>query len=788
MKTRIACFATLTAVLLSCCSDSEPEKSSAEVAAPSPDSATPSVPPPSVLVTESMAKTDEFRRQMIEQRRKLVSENQADAPQDKGAGAVEKTNYQHGMEIRVPLAIEELEAQRFEAIRKMEAALEKARGRLAEWEAKGNVAMPADPVEAQNLRSRIQQESEEERRDSDASQVRREWELKIENLKRDIQSEVEMVRRNQEGRAKGYLGMKLKDYDLRFVESAPAILSEVDAMGRKLMAVHESETWKQGEVELKRIHDRIDDIVSGRDKREAQEAEMARAAEEAKKFPWKTPEEATGYAFVGNELWNLESLERERAPIYHGAGTASLIRNQPGLVAWLPDPEDRSAPIPCPDLSDAGPQQPTGKDAYYVIAKTPGLPTMEQFQLSPSDWRRFIFLAEGDLWRGTVDWKMLQAIDVKRLTNTSQLGRSRILHWHGRTVWLWTGLSPEKPIVSIDLVSGDLMELPTYQIFPDHEDRVLASPSGELLAALSEDWILALDVKNSRLISIANHFPIHVTNPSSNKVGQDRYERQMARIGDLNALDGKPVWLPGEKLLSLSSGNRLVVLDLRAGTSTILPEPPPLAVTPVERAELRLEQHLSGTSYVSIKRIWDEQTPERIVRKCELLLLDADKGEYKRFPEGAGRLGQVNDRLAFYSITDGGLSRNGSWIWDLQSGETHRLTPLILSSGYAGRDWIYVPERHLLIAYGNGGGGAGDSLRKLLLFDFSNGLSAEVRELPVDFSSASFQGGDLTRVSPKEAELGFSPDEVDPWAATAALPLVAPPAIHPGSPTSVDQR
>lgn len=780
MKTRIAYLATLAA-FMSCCSDSEPEVSLAEGPAQSPDTASGSVLSLNEQVTESIAKENESRRQMIEQRKKLAAETkaaqqkQAAASQGGGAQEVEKTNYQHNMEIRVPQAIEELEAQRIEAIRKMEAAREKARRRLAEWEAKGNGAMPSDPVEAQNVRFRIQQESEEERRDTDISQVRRDWELRIENLKRDIQSGVEMVRKNQEGRAKGYLGMKVKDYDLRFVDSAPAMLSEVDEMGRKLMAVHESEAWKQGEVELKQIHDRIDGLVSGRDKREAQEAAMARAAEDAKKFPWTTPGEASGFAFVGNELWNLVTLERARAPIYHGTGTASLIRNHPDLVAWLPNPGDRSAPIPCPDLSDAGQGKPPGSDAYYVIAKTPGLPTMEQFRLSPSDWRRFIFLAEGDLWRGTVDWKTLQAIEVKRLTNTSQLGRSRILHWHGRTAWLWTGLSPEKPVATIDLISGAIAELPSYGIFPDHEDRVLASPSGELLAALSEERILALDVKNSRLISIANHFPIPVTNPSGNKIRQEQYESRMARIGDLKALDGKPVWLPGEKLLSLSSGNRLVALDLRAGTSTLLPEPPPLAAPSLERAELRLEQHLTGTPYVSIKRTWDEQTPERIVQKSELLLLDADKGEYRPFPEGAGWLGQVSDRLVFYTISDGGLSRNGSWIWDLQSGETHRLTPLFLSGGYAERDWTFVPERHLLLAHANGGGGANDSLRKLLLFEFKNGLSAEARELPVDFASATFKGGYLSRVRSEEAELGFSADAPDPWSATAALPSVGEP-------------
>lgn len=700
---------------------------------------------------------------------------------------MEKTNYQHGMEIRVPMAIEELEAQRIEAIEKIDTVLEKARRRLAEWESKGREAVPEDPVEAQNLRFRIQQEAQEEIRDADASQMRRDWELRIESLKRDIHSEVEIVKSNQEGRAKGYLGMKVKDYDLRFLDSAPAMLAQVDELGRNLMAVHESEAWKRGEVELKQIHDRIDSIASGRTMREAREADSALAVAEAKNFPWKNAAEAASYAFVGDELWNLETLERERAPIHHGGGAARLIRNNPSFVAWLPDPGIRSGGITCPDLSDAGPERPPGSDAYYVLAKTPGLPAMDQFHLSPTDWRRFLFLAEGDLWRGTVDWKDRKAVDVKRLTNTSQLGGSRILHWHGRTAWLWTGLSTERPVARIDLISGEIAEMPSYRIFPNHENQVFASPSGELLAALSEDWILALDVKENRLVSIANHFPIQVANPSNNKSKQERYERQMARIGDLKALDGKPVWLPGERLLSLSSGNRLVALDLRSGTSTILPEPPALAIPGVDRAELKLEQHLSGTSYVSIRRTWDEQTPERIVQKSELLLLDANKGEYTRFPEGAGRLGRVSERLVFFTIPDGGLSRSGSWIWDLRSGETTRLTPLFLSGAYADRDWVYMPEHNRLLAHASGGGGAGANLKKLLVFDFKAGLSAEVRELPVDFSSSTFKGGDLTGVNAREVELGFSSDSPDPWAAAAALSPVGDPEIHsnagaPGNP------
>src|SRR5690606_22262576 len=102
-------------------------------------------------------------------------------------------------------------------IQRLETALEKARMRLAEWEAKGYDAVPEDPVQSQDLRFSIQEES----KFADSYHVRREWELKIGRLKNDIESSAQQVKSNQEGRAKGYLGMKVKDYDLRFLEAAP---------------------------------------------------------------------------------------------------------------------------------------------------------------------------------------------------------------------------------------------------------------------------------------------------------------------------------------------------------------------------------------------------------------------------------------------------------------------------------------------------------------------------------------------------------------------------------------
>ncbi len=735
-------------------------------------------------MAEYQAKMDEFRQEMAEHQKKLVSETQAAGqptqPQDAVSDDVVKTNYKHSMEVTVPKTLDELEQERIAEIQRLAIALEKARLRLSEWEAKGHDAVPEDPVESQNLRSSIQEESAF----ADSYYIRRDWELKINRLKGDIEGSVRQVRSNQEGRAKGYLGMKVKDYDLRFVDAAPMMLVQVDEMEGKLKSVHESEEWRKGEAELKAINERVYDIVSGNAKRREEEEQKDLAAEEAKKFPWSSPDEAAAYVYVGNELWNADTLKKERSPIYnrYNGGPARLIRNQPGLVAFG-TLENAKASTGFLDLAHAGAEERRASQDSYMIEGTIGISGIQEMRVADTDWRRFVFIAEGDLWRGTVDWKDRKAVDVKRLTNTSQLGGARILHWHGRTVWLWTGLSQEKPVARIDLITGVIAETPSYNLFPEHENRLVASPSGGLLASMTKDWILALDLRDNRLISIANHFPVAVANPSANEAKQGRYELGQAKITGLNALGGDPVWLPGERLLVSNGWSRLIVLDLRGGTSEMLPAPPPLGIQTADSrvgVELRFEKHLSGTPYVLIGRSWSEDTPQRTVRKSDMLLLDTSTGEYKRCPDGAAYFSQVNEHLVFYPIRDGGLSGSGTWIWDVASGETARLTPLFLNGGYANRDWVFLPERNRLLAHAGGGEGARDDLKKLLVFDFKSGVSADTRELPVDFSSSAFNGGHLSGIAVQELELGFSPDAPDPWEASAKLPMLGDPALPAG--------
>ncbi|HRQ87950.1 MAG TPA: hypothetical protein PLA50_04085 [Bacteroidia bacterium] len=694
---------------------------------------------------------------------------------------VVKTNYQHRMEIDVPKTLDELEQERTAEIQRLETALEKARLRLSEWEAKGHDTVPEDPVESRILELSIQQESTF----ADFYHIRRDWKLKINRLKDDIESSVWQVRSNQEGRAKGYLGMKVKDYDLRFVDAAPTMLAQVGEMEKKLMAVHESEEWRKGEAELKAINERIYDIVSGNANRREKEEQKALAAEEAKKFPWSTPGEASAYVYVGNELWNTDTLTKERSPIYNGGnidGPACLIRNQPGLVAFDAFGENKNT-TGFLDLANADAEEYRTGQCGGSIRESIGISGIQQLRVSDADRRRFVFIAEGDLWRGTVDWRDRKAVDVKRLTNTSQLGGARILHWHGRTVWLWTGLSQKRPVARIDLITGAIAETPSYNLFPEHENHLIASPSGEIIVSLTQERILALDLKNNRLIALANHFSVPVANPSANQARQERYEQGKARIYTLEALDGRAVWLPGEKLLAYNDWGRPVVLDLRAGSGTILPAPPQLPpAADIRNSNVKLESHVAGTPYLLIGRTWSEDTPGggRTVRKSDTLLLDASTGQYRPAPSGAQDFRQVNERLVFYEIRDGGLNGSGTWIWDIASGETARLTPLFFTGVYANRDWVFLPQRNRLLAHASGGEGARDSLRKLLVFDFKSGVSADTRELPVDFSSSTFKGGHLSGIAVQELELGFSPDAPDPWETSAKLPMLGDPALPAG--------
>ena len=84
------------------------------------------------------------------------------------------------------------------------------------------------------------------------------------------------------------------------------------------------------------------------------------------------------------------------------------------------------------------------------------------------------------------DWAKNDIVNKKRLTTNGlfSFGHTQALLWYGNTLYVDGKLSEGKPIVKVDLLTGSLEEIPTYEVFKRRHcatDRdMFLNPTGDL--------------------------------------------------------------------------------------------------------------------------------------------------------------------------------------------------------------------------------------------------------------------------------------------------------------------
>ncbi len=92
-------------------------------------------------------------------------------------------------------------------------------------------------------------------------------------------------------------------------------------------------------------------------------------------------------------------------------------------------------------------------------ARTPTLPTDARMA---ADHRRLVYVDNGDIWRAEWDWKNGALVNKKQVTTSGVFGGKSILVWYGNTILMRTEFNKARPILKLDLVTGQTEEMGTY--------------------------------------------------------------------------------------------------------------------------------------------------------------------------------------------------------------------------------------------------------------------------------------------------------------------------------------
>src|SRR5258706_2073321 len=206
--------------------------------------------------------------------------------------------------------------------------------------------------------------------------------------------------------------------------------------------------------------------------------------------PWLQAENADKYVFVGKSVWEIESGKMVSpqgvSPVY---GTARRIVGVNDKLFDIPISGPHPAGMITPGLIE------------MLDGSAPEMPTLDRKRENDtgngpgfwvhSDHRRVVWMQGGDYWRGEIDWATAKVVNRKQLT---QLGvfnpMTKPLLWWEHLLFVYGNFDKAKPIVRINLASGEITELETFRAFVLQPDgRLMASPNASRVISVTPSLI-----------------------------------------------------------------------------------------------------------------------------------------------------------------------------------------------------------------------------------------------------------------------------------------------------------
>jgi hypothetical protein len=384
---------------------------------------------------------------------------------------------------------------------------------------------------------------------------------------------------------------------------------------------------------------------------------LNRAAPAAEAAPWLQAETADKYVFVGKAVWEIESgkiVSPQGAPEVYG--TARRIVGVNDKLFDIPvsgvHPAGMTTPSLIEMLDGSSQQMPTldGK-AENDTGNGPA------FWVN-SDHRRVVWMQGGDYWRGEIDWATAKVVNRKQLT---QLGvfnpMTKPLLWWGHLLFVHGNFDKAKPIVRINLASGEITELETYRAFVVQADgRLMVSPNACRVICVTPSVIYCYDVRTGRA-----------------SMTRTKFEDLPSTRGRQLFVGLPPIWTDEDTIYSLDGAGYLARIDLRNSRMDVLQEPP-VIIQLEERAYTKVEGLVPGSHLIDIARMSSGGKSTHAIPR-ERFLFDVTNTQRTALPFDDSANGRwLDDSMFLYTKTQGGLSAVGTWLYDRTANSHKRLT------------------------------------------------------------------------------------------------------------------
>lgn len=300
------------------------------------------------------------------------------------------------------------------------------------------------------------------------------------------------------------------------------------------------------------------------------------------------------------------------------------------------------------------------------------------------DLRRAVWIENGDLWRCDIDWRARKVVNKTKVTDLGVLENEPFL-WAGDHVFIQGNFDPEKPVVRINLVTGEVEEIDWF-VKPDTDMPLYTNPSETVAVSVSDEVIYLIDLSDGRTVTINNRPP-------------DGYQYQMQQgasygigagysglVSGKNSRNNSPLWVSDTLAVFYSAPKSyrflevFSVLDLSIGeVRSFLPDPDETRADLTTRSVMETAELISATEvFVRVKgeTTKKEDIGKRFVPKQEheyASIVNCKTGEITAAQYIPGAMWIDRNRRMF-KRTDAGLGGNGTFIHDRRDDSERRIS------------------------------------------------------------------------------------------------------------------
>ncbi len=433
--------------------------------------------------------------------------------------------------------------------------------------------------------------------------------------------------------------------------------------------------------------------------------------------PWKTVEEAVrDYAVITQRsaarLWDLDAetfvegtktgrnvlLFPERLDVYLNGGPSDGLRRPPGAFG----------------MAGRGSPEFFGRRHPYVTLRLKSCSVCAEQDVEVSanrgagpylsrDRGRIIYFVAGDLWTADVDWMAGTVVHARQVTQVGLLGEGNVMHWYGDKVFLAPGLSRDKPIVQVDLSSGELTEMGTMNVWVG---GMFENPTGRYVCNNLSELLVCYDVEEGTTFRISQAQALASARKAGGMPGPNRlptgyfFGPPTSRNAPIHT-----VWIDETTALGWPVGSAfsVVLLDLESRS--------------VRTVYIAENASLGGSGIVVIRDT--DGTPTGYFEMefpdgngLRVAMEDGSAVELPKVSAGgfAGRRWLDGHRLV-YAREQGGLSEIGTWLADLDAGSSTRLcqAPAWITrsaDGTIGNDLFHSDTRGIVLFGSQAQGGS----------------------------------------------------------------------------------